>query len=112
MLSLITTIESTGDLTATSLVSGEPIEGEVYIERIKGGVLGDGANSAIAGTFNTFPNKTGGLTALILNIVIPCYFAYPAGRSDLDRARICRREMFPALLDADDHDAGRRETGG
>lgn len=57
-LYLITTIESTGDLTATSLVSGEPIEGEVYIERIKGGVLGDGVNSAIAGTFNTFPNTT------------------------------------------------------
>ncbi|MEA2023432.1 MAG: nucleobase:cation symporter-2 family protein [Actinomycetota bacterium] len=58
LLYLITTIESTGDLTATSLVSGEPIEGDVYIERIKGGVLGDGVNSAIAGTFNTFPNTT------------------------------------------------------
>ncbi len=57
-LYLITTIESTGDLTATSMVSDEPIEGEVYIERIKGGVLGDGVNSAIAGTFNTFPNTT------------------------------------------------------
>lgn len=58
LLYLITTIESTGDLTATSLVSGEPIEGKTYIERIKGGVLGDGVNSAIAGTFNTFPNTT------------------------------------------------------
>lgn len=58
LLYLITTIESTGDLTATSLVSGEPIEGDVYIERIKGGVLGDGVNSAIAGVFNTFPNTT------------------------------------------------------
>ena len=55
---LITTIESTGDLTATSMVSGEPIEGEVYINRIKGGVLGDGVNSAIAAIFNTFPNTT------------------------------------------------------
>ncbi len=58
LLYLITTIESTGDLTATSMVSGEPIEGELYIQRIKGGVLGDGVNSAIAGTFNTFPNTT------------------------------------------------------
>lgn len=55
---IITTIESTGDLTATSMVSDEPIEGDVYIERIKGGVLGDGVNSAIAATFNTFPNTT------------------------------------------------------
>jgi len=55
---LITTIESTGDLTATSMVSGEPIEGDKYIERIKGGVLGDGVNSAIAAIFNTFPNTT------------------------------------------------------
>jgi len=55
---LITTIESTGDLTATSMVSGQPIEGDLYIERVKGGVLGDGVNSAIAAVFNTFPNTT------------------------------------------------------
>ncbi|MDM8542240.1 nucleobase:cation symporter-2 family protein [Desulfococcaceae bacterium HSG9] len=55
---LITTIESTGDLTATSMVSGEPIQGELYMKRIKGGVLGDGVNSAIAAMFNTFPNTT------------------------------------------------------
>jgi len=55
---LITTIESTGDLTATSMVSGEPVKGDLYIQRIKGGVLGDGVNSAIAAMFNTFPNTT------------------------------------------------------
>ncbi len=55
---LITTIESIGDLTATSMVSGEPIEGDIYIKRIKGGILGDGVNSALAATFNTFPNTT------------------------------------------------------
>ncbi len=55
---LITTIESVGDMTATSMVSGEPIEGSLYIKRIKGGVLGDGINSAIASMFNTFPNST------------------------------------------------------
>ncbi len=55
---LITTIESIGDLTATSMVSREPIRGELYIKRIKGGVLGDGFNSALAAIFNTFPNTT------------------------------------------------------
>ncbi|MBW6515551.1 MAG: purine permease [Candidatus Cloacimonetes bacterium] len=55
---LITTIESIGDLTATSMVSHEPIQGELYIKRIKGGVLGDGFNSALAAMFNTFPNTT------------------------------------------------------
>ena len=55
---MITAIESTGDLTATSMLSGEPVEGDTYIKRIKGGVLGDGVNSLIAATFNTFPNTT------------------------------------------------------
>lgn len=57
-LYLITTIESIGDLTATSVVTGQPIQGETYFRRMKGGVLGDGLNSCIAGTFNTFPNTT------------------------------------------------------
>ena len=55
---VITAIESTGDLTATSMLSGQPVEGDSYMERIKGGVLGDGINSAIAATFNTFPNTS------------------------------------------------------
>jgi xanthine permease XanP len=58
LLYLITTVESIGDLTATSMVSGEPIEGELYMKRIAGGVLGDGVNSAIAAIFNSFPNTT------------------------------------------------------
>ncbi|RZM76697.1 purine permease [Leptolyngbya iicbica LK] len=57
-LYLITTIESTGDLTATSLLTGQPITGPKYMKRIKGGILGDGVNSAIAAVFNTFPNTT------------------------------------------------------
>ena len=40
------------------MVSGEPIEGDLYMKRVKGGVLGDGVNSAIAAMFNTFPNTT------------------------------------------------------
>ncbi|MFO7895885.1 MAG: nucleobase:cation symporter-2 family protein [Candidatus Cloacimonadales bacterium] len=58
LIYVITAIESIGDLTATSMVSREPIEGDLYIKRIKGGVLGDGVNSALAATFNTFPNTT------------------------------------------------------
>ncbi len=54
----ITAIETIGDLTATSSVSGEPIEGDVYMRRIQGGVLGDGVNSLLAAVLNTFPNTT------------------------------------------------------
>ncbi|MGF1524230.1 MAG: uracil-xanthine permease family protein [Leptolyngbyaceae cyanobacterium] len=57
-LYLITTIESIGDLTATSVVTGQPIQGETYFRRMRGGVLGDGINSFIAGIFNAFPNTT------------------------------------------------------
>ncbi len=58
LIYLITAIETIGDLTATSSVSEEPIEGELYLERIQGGVLGDGVNSLLAAVFNTFPNTT------------------------------------------------------
>lgn len=58
LIYLITTIESIGDLTATSIVSQEPIKGDLYIKRIKGGVLGDGFNSMLASALNTFPNTT------------------------------------------------------
>lgn len=55
---VITSIETSGDLTATSMISGEPIKGPIYEKRIKGGVLGDGVNSLIAAVFNTFPVTT------------------------------------------------------
>ncbi|WP_228052201.1 uracil-xanthine permease family protein [Nodosilinea sp. LEGE 07298] len=58
ILYVITAIETIGDLTATSAVSGEPVSGPIYFRRIKGGVLGDGVNSAIAAVLNTFPNTT------------------------------------------------------
>ena len=32
----------------------------MYLRRIKGGILGDGVNSLLAGIFNTFPNTTFG----------------------------------------------------
>ncbi|WP_201585907.1 uracil-xanthine permease family protein [Psychrobacter jeotgali] len=55
---VITSIETSGDLTATSMISGEPIKGPIYEKRIRGGVLGDGVNSLIAAIFNTFPVTT------------------------------------------------------
>jgi xanthine permease XanP len=58
VLYIITAIETIGDLTATSSISGEPIEGELYLRRIRGGVLGDGVNSLLAAVFNTYPNTT------------------------------------------------------
>jgi xanthine permease XanP len=57
-LYLITAIETIGDLTATSAVSGEPVAGGTYLRRIKGGVFGDGVNSLLAACFGTFPNTT------------------------------------------------------
>ncbi|MDW6001298.1 uracil-xanthine permease family protein [Vibrio mangrovi] len=55
---VITAIETVGDLTASSRVSGQPCSGPVYEKRIQGGVLGDGLNSLLAGCLNTFPNTT------------------------------------------------------
>ncbi|GAJ77215.1 xanthine permease [Vibrio sp. JCM 18905] len=58
LIFFITALEAIGDITATSEVSGEPVKGPVYMKRIKGGVLADGLNSAIAAVFNSFPNST------------------------------------------------------
>ena len=55
---LITAIETTGDLTACSMNSGEPVTGDKYMKRIKGGVLADGVNSMISAIFNNFPMTT------------------------------------------------------
>ena len=52
------TLEVLGDITATSMVSGEPIEGSTYIRRLKGGILGDGVNSLIASICGCFPIVT------------------------------------------------------
>lgn len=54
---MITAIEATGDVTANSMISGLPIEGEPYLKRVSGGVLADGVNSFLAGVFNSFPNS-------------------------------------------------------
>jgi len=54
---LVTSLEAIGDVTATSKVSREPVEGETWMRRIKGGVLVNGANSLLAGLLNTFPSS-------------------------------------------------------
>ncbi|WP_420588794.1 nucleobase:cation symporter-2 family protein [Bacterioplanoides sp.] len=58
LIYLITAIESSGDLTATSMISRQSINDDAYRQRIRGGVLADGVNSMIAAVFNTFPNTT------------------------------------------------------
>lgn len=54
---LVTSLETVGDITATSEVSNQPIEGEKYFKRLKGGVLANGINSCLSAFFNTFPNS-------------------------------------------------------
>jgi xanthine permease XanP len=55
---VISSLETTGDITANCIISDQPITGEGYIQRIKSGVLGDGINSMIAAMLNSFPNTT------------------------------------------------------
>ena len=55
MIFVVTALEAIGDMTATSDVSGEPVDGPLYMTRIKGGVLSDGLNSMLAAVVGTFP---------------------------------------------------------
>ncbi|CVH99832.1 Xanthine permease XanP [Acinetobacter baumannii] len=54
---LVTSLEAIGDVTATSKLSNQPVDGPQWMQRIKGGVLVNGANSLLAGLFNTFPSS-------------------------------------------------------
>ncbi|MGA5989319.1 solute carrier family 23 protein, partial [Escherichia coli] len=54
---LVTSLEAIGDITATSKLSNQPVDGDSWMQRIKGGVLVNGANSLLAGLFNTFPSS-------------------------------------------------------
>ena len=54
---LVTSLEAIGDITATSKLSNQPVDGQTWMNRIKGGVLVNGANSLLAGLFNTFPSS-------------------------------------------------------
>lgn len=55
---LITPLETAGDLTANSIISKQPVQGPLYLRRIKSGVLADGCNSAMAAVFNSLPMTT------------------------------------------------------
>ena len=55
---IITVMESIGDLTATSALTAQPISGPVYFQRLQGGLLADGINSAVGASLNSFPSTT------------------------------------------------------
>lgn len=54
---VITAIEAYGDITANSLISNQPVEGETFLKRAQGGILADGFNSFLAGALGSFPNS-------------------------------------------------------
>ncbi|WP_227429778.1 uracil-xanthine permease family protein [Psychrobacter sp. I-STPA6b] len=58
ILFCVSALETTGDLTANSTISKEPVTGPVYLNRIRGGVLADGVNSILAATLNSMPSTT------------------------------------------------------
>ncbi|NLG34882.1 MAG: purine/pyrimidine permease [Lentisphaerae bacterium] len=58
LMYVATTVESLGDITATSMVSGEPTEGTLYERRLSGGILADGLNSMMASMFGAFPTTS------------------------------------------------------
>jgi xanthine permease XanP len=68
LIYFLTALETSGDLTANSMFCGLPIKGPGYIKRIKGGILADGINSAIAAVFNTFPNTTFGQNNAVIQL--------------------------------------------
>lgn len=68
LIYFLTALETSGDLTANSLFCGLPLKGPQYIKRIKGGILADGINSAIAAIFNTFPNTTFGQNNAVIQL--------------------------------------------
>ena len=58
LMYVATTVESIGDITATSMVSGEPTSGAEYERRLRGGILADGLNSMLATVFGAFPTTS------------------------------------------------------
>ena len=57
LIYLVTAVEAFGDMTANSVISGQPVEGEVFMKRARGGILADAFNSMLAAVFNSFPNS-------------------------------------------------------
>jgi xanthine permease len=57
-LYVVTTLETMGDLTANSELSGQPTSGPIYWARVRGGVFADGLNCVLAALLNCFPSTT------------------------------------------------------
>lgn len=57
LIFVVTSLETIGDITATSDVSEQPVSGTLYMKRLKGSVLANGLNSMLSAVFNTFPNS-------------------------------------------------------
>lgn len=57
-LFLVVVIEAIGDLTATSVVSEQPVSGKIYRSRLAGGILCDGLMSSLGSIFGCFPVAT------------------------------------------------------
>ena len=57
LIYMITAIEAYGDITANSLISGQPVEGPLFVKRASGGIMGDGVGSLISGCLCCFPNS-------------------------------------------------------
>ncbi len=55
---LLSVLEAVGSITATAMVSNQPIEGEEFQQRLKGGVLADGLVSVIASALGSLPLTT------------------------------------------------------
>ena len=78
LIYLVTAVEAYGDITANSLISGEPVEGPVFLKRAQGGVLADGFNSLLAAVFNSFPNSIFAQNNGMIQLtgVASCYVGY------------------------------------
>lgn len=55
---LVSALETMGDLTATSKVSQEPVEGPLFQERIEAGIAADGVGSLVAGALGSLPTTS------------------------------------------------------
>ena len=55
---MLSVLEAVGSITATAMVSNQPIEGDEYTARLSGGVLADGLVSVIAAMLGSLPLTT------------------------------------------------------
>lgn len=55
---LLSVLEAVGSITATAMVSNQPIQGDEYQSRLKGGVLADGLVSVISSALGSLPLTT------------------------------------------------------